>query len=822
MLATQEMEARPKRDAMSPTILEKRALNGALHQLLAWGAMNRLRAVAVGVAALVSVAAMVAGGLWLVGARRTQPEVALTEVLDALDAGSYTQVKELADTLRQEESASLEDVAGAVYALGVAAAMEADDTWSVDRRKKFLVAARYLEEARSRGFPPGRRGRGLFLLGKSLYQGGRIPASRPFLTSAIPADSSNRNEIHHLLAGAFFEDSPPDLQKALHYNTLYLTERKLAPAKHQEGLMQRAQILLAMDKPDECMATLQRVPAKSSLRAEATVLHGQVQMYQAQAMRNQADPSPKQLEAARLKYEEAIKTLQLAQGRDTLRNQATPKAMYLIGACFKEIGDYRAALRQFVRTRQLFPESSEGMAASFLEAEISRDLGRDEEAVAGYRRVLQAIGDPKSFSNPWLAVRELRIQMLAAYEYYLKTRNFKAALDLAKILHPLFPETRALELAADVHRAWGESLLTEAAQYGPARAEPLLREGRRQFREAGKIHSRLAGLLVASRQYPDQLWKSGLDYMRGQSFTAAIGMLKEYLKDQARRRHPQALVMLGEAYLARGKAPDAIDAFQECVDFHPRDAAAYQARLLASRAWQEKGEPKKAEQLLLENLAGEYLTPASEQWRESLFDLGELLYQEGQYQDAARRLDEAVARYPDDSRALTTRYLLAEAYRRAAKETQGQLQEDLPGAGRMVSTKQIGQLYQQSLDVFLTLRDLLSDRQQSQDLPENEQTILRNACFSIGDIEFALGRYLQAIEAYSNATNRYQNTPEVLDAYVQIANAYRCLGDSGQARSALEQAKAVLGRMKTEAPFTNATNYDRTQWSELLDYLSEL
>ncbi|MDZ7617871.1 MAG: tetratricopeptide repeat protein [Patescibacteria group bacterium] len=793
-----------------------------LRRALAWMATNRLQAALVGVAALLSVAAMAAGGLWLMGSRQAQPEVSLDEVLAALDAGSYTQAKELAETLRQEEAASLDDVAGAVYALGVAAAMEAADTWSADRQKKFLVAARYLEEARSRGFPPERRGRGLFLLGKSLYEGGRIPASRPFLLDALKADPANRDEIHYLLANAFLEDSTPELQKALHYNTLYLTDQQIAPTAHQEGLMQRAQILLAMDKPDECMATLERVPANSPLRAEATVLQGRLQMREAQAMMSGEEPSPRQIEEARLKYEEAIKTLQLAQGRDTLRNQATRKSMYLIGACFKEIGDYRAALRQFVRTRQLFPEAPEGVAASFLEAEIARDLGRDEEAMAGYRRVLQAVADPDGFHNPWLSSRELEAGMLATYEYYLKIQNFNVALDLAKILHPLFPETRALQLTADVHRAWGASLLVEAEQLSPGKAAPLLRKGREHYREAGKIHSRIAELLVASRQYPDQLWESGVDYMRGQSFTAAIRMLKEYLKDQARRRHPQALVMLGEAYLAQGKLEDAIEAFQECVDFHPRDAAAYQARLLAARAWQEKGEPDKAEKLLLENLAGEHLTPASQQWRESLLDLGELLYQEGRYEDAARRLEEAAVRYPDDPRALASRYLLVEAYRRAAKEAQEQLHEDLPGAGRVATTKRIGQLYQRSLDGFQTLRDMLSDRQQERDLTENEQVILRNACFAIGDIEFALGRYPQAIEAYSNASNRYQNTPEVLDAYVQIANAYRRLGDSAQARSALEQAKAVLGRLKADAPFTSGTNYDRAQWTELLDYLSEL
>ncbi len=795
---------------------------GALRQAVGWAASNRRRAVLVIIAAGVSVGVVVAGGVWVASLGRAESEVALADVLALLDRGEYTQAKEAAETLRGQRTASLDDLAGAVYALGVATAEEADETVGRGRQDKFLLAARYLEEARSRGFPPGRRSRGLFLLGKSLYEGGRIPASRTFLTAALRADPTNRAEIHRLLAGAYLNDSAPDLEKALHYSDLYLAERNLPPAKQQDGLMQRAQILLAMGNPDECMAILDRIPAQSTLRAEATILHGQVQMHQASALKNESEPTPRQLEEARQLFQEAIKTLQLAQGRDTITNHATRKSMYLIGVCFQEIGDYRAALRQFARTRQLFPETPEGMAASFQEAEIARNLGRDDDAVASYRRALEAFTDPKTFSNPWLTVRELRLRLLEAYEYFLQTRNFAAAEELSKLLHPLFPEVRALELQAEVHRTWGGALLAEAGQYSPAAAETFLREGRRQFREAGRLHARLAELLITTRRYPDQLWESGLDYMRGHSYTAAIGMLREYLKDQARQRHPQALVMLGEAYLAQGKVPEAVEAFQECVDFHPRDAAAYQARLLASRAWREQGEPAKAEKLLLENLTGEHLTPASQQWRESLFDLGELFSEEGRFEEATVRLEEALVRYPEDPRATTIRYLLAESYRRAALTARDQLREDLVGSARLASIAQIARHLERALAEFVTLRDLLTERQESRDLTDSDRAILRNACFAIGDVEFELERYDRAIQAYGNATDRYQGSPEVLDAYVRIADAYRRLGDSVQARIALEQAKSVLSRMKPDVSFSGPTNFNRTQWGELLEYLSEL
>ncbi len=40
--------------------------------------------------------------------------------------------------------------------------------------------------------------------------------------------------------------------------------------------------------------------------------------------------------------------------------------------------------------------------------------------------------------------------------------------------------------------------------------------------------------------------------------------------------------------------------------------------VLTAKAWHDKGEPEKAKQLLLANLESIQLTPASDEWRDSL------------------------------------------------------------------------------------------------------------------------------------------------------------------------------------------------------------
>ena len=69
-------------------------------------------------------------------------------------------------------------------------------------------------------------------------------------------------------------------------------------------------------------------------------------------------------------------------------------------------------------------------------------------------------------------------------------------------------------------------------------------------------------------------------------------------------------------------------------------------------------------------------------------------------------------------------------------------------------------------------------------------------------------------------TRRYQNAPEVLEAYVQMARAYRRLGRVDEARGTLEQAKVVLARMKSTAEFSKTTNRSEEEWAELLDWMS--
>jgi tetratricopeptide (TPR) repeat protein len=791
---------------------------------VAWMKAHRLKAMlAIGGVVSFLIAAVVVGWLCLAAPSHLPVEelVTMDQILQALDRRDFAEVQTLAKRAQGQDALTGEELGGPAFALGAVAAHEAEASPSKDRAKLFLLASRYLEEANNRGFPANRNAEGLYLLGESLYESGQIQASRPVLFSALKIASQYRAEIHALLANAYLSDVPPRLEQALEQNSLLLADKKLSEAKRQEALLMRSQILLDLGKIEECNAALDQIPAGAKNSA-AAVQRGRVSMYEAQALKKKTPCSDDDQQKAREKLQQAIEAFRFALGQDTGGGKAARQAMYLTGLCYLELGDDQAALQQFIRTFNLCPDTPEGFAAGFQGAELYRRLGCDIDALGEYRRVLGGIADPATYNNPWISLDQLKSGILAAYQHYLGAQKFEFALQIIRMMQPLLPVDQSLLFQAEAHGVWGQTLLNQADKGPRNKAESIRRLGREQFRRAGTCYDKLAKTLPANKTFTDQLWNGATSYLQGQDYANAARMFQAYLKNEAERRHPQALAQLGESLLAAGQLDKALEMLKECIDLYPRDAAACRARLLASRAYEEKGDWQSAENMLLDNLNGDYLTPESKEWRDSLFVLGESLHAQGRYADAARRLEEYVKRYPNLPDAIQARYLMANCYYKLAVETRNKLKKDLIGNAGAVLAKQIQEQYSKALEQYKQVQETLAKDRDSAELTLVQKAILRNCCFAVGNVLFAQGDYEAAVKAYSTAINRYQSSPEVLDAYVQIAGAYRNLNKPREAKNALEQAKFALGRMKPDLAFESTTNYSRKQWAQRLDLLSSL
>ncbi len=745
----------------------------------------------------------------------------LSMALAALDRHSLPDARHIATQLEKVINLPAADRGGPLFIFGSVAAAEAELAPLSERQAAYRGAAKLLEEARERGFPADRQAQGLFLLGSCLYCAGDFAASRTPLEEAVHADAKLTRETNGLLASAYFEGADPDFAKAREFSERCLADTSLTPEEHIQAQLLNARILDKLDDLVGCQAALAQIPPQSPSYPAALGLQAELLMREACAARESAGGNTEARAASNAKYQQAIEKLKLIQSSGKATAELALRAMYETGICWLDSENLSAAQEQFERLLIAHSSSDEGTAAAFQIADLLRRQGRNDEAVAMYRCAVKAIGEPNAYHNDLLPLSLVRKQMLAAYEQYLSNSQFEAAVQLSRLLHPLFPPERQFELSGELFRSAAKSYLAAAATANSEQSKQLLAQARLNFRLAGLAFTKLAELHTTSRSYSDDLWNAAECFQQGHDFQHAVKTLQTYLKNELRRRHAGALLMLGEAQLSLDDTDKALAALQECIDGYPNDPASSQARLLLGKAFADQGESAKAETLLRANLEGGILSPRSTEWRDSLFALGKLLAGDSRYQEAIPRLDEAVARYPSAAQTAEAKYLAAECYRRLALEQQQQMADDTIDASRLVHQKQMQENLMAAVDQFQQLVTALS-REKPNDSNPLEKSILRNCYFALGLSLVDLNRFDDAIRVYSTISNLYRNEPEVLEALVQTASCYRKLDRLVEARGAIAQAKVALDRLGKDADFTRTTNFSRDEWRQMLDRLAAL
>jgi tetratricopeptide (TPR) repeat protein len=201
-----------------------------------------------------------------------------------------------------------------------------------------------------------------------------------------------------------------------------------------------------------------------------------------------------------------------------------------------------------------------------------------------------------------------------------------------------------------------------------------------------------------------------------------------------------------------------------------------------------------------------------------------LLHETGKYEQAISSLEEAIERYPQDSQRLAAQYVLGESYRRWASDlldraakahTTSERDKSMQLAKERLNAA-LKQFEEVQVSITLKTHDLHSDPLLG--------TMLRNCYMLEGTVLFDLGRYKDAIEAFSNVASLYPENPFVLETFVQIANCWRRLGQDGKARGAIQQAQIVLQGLQglpSNVDFASSTALNREEWGMLLADMSK-
>jgi tetratricopeptide (TPR) repeat protein len=734
----------------------------------------------------------------------------------ALDAGNYEEAKMLVGQM-QRQPAAPELLGGALFVLGAVKAHEAEIEVSPDRRRLMHeIAARYLHKAGALGLPGDRQGRAAYLLGKSLAKSGQWEAAIPSLQEALRDKKQPATEIHSLLVAALLEGPESNLNEALQHNEQVLADAVLPQADRDQALIISAGILLRLQRYKPAREVLEQIPKDSPVAASAMLFMGRLEIEEAQAM----EPG---LPARDAKLTAAQGYLQEVARLDVERGPLSRQAALWLARRFELTNEQAAALAEYDRISSVYASTPEGLTAMLAAADYYRRGGQFDRALIGYRHVLREMGGQVTYDSALMPLSDVRRRLTTVYQQCVDEERFDEALTLVDLFEPVFGRVSCAELRAKTYKQWGDLMLQRAHDGVSPEEKSLRAKGREQLRAAGQSYENLARLRYAARQFTDDLWAAADCYFNGQSFSNAARLLEEYLHHEARRQNAMALLKLGQARLATQEYDKAAAALEECAEMFPRDAVVHQARLECARAYQQQGRVDQAEKLLMTNLVGGALRPSSPEWRDSLFALGELLYQAERYDEAINKLQEAVERYRQDPEAeketLVAQYTIARSYHNAAdgpsKRFQDAKTETEKQAARLVLTEYLTRAHEsyQAVQRKITLRGRLEG-------DAMDRALLKNCFLMQGAVLFELRRFDEALQAYGNVITSYQNDPIALESFVQVANCWRRLDQPVKARVTLDQAKMVLKQLPPETDFLATTNFSRQQWELLLGQMS--
>lgn len=818
------------------------------------------------IALLAVVGTVVAAG-FMAYRRSPEPSVpaappTLESALALLDEGQDAKAAAVARKLVKQQDESHAQDGGPYFVLGASAFQQAQKSPNPRaRRDAYLKSVRALQKSYDLGFPEGRGQEGLRMLASSLQELGRSSESIPLLDDGL--NEADDPRLRWLRAWALREADPPalgaairDLETALQSDQLpqEMAVRALRDLCRMHAL--RGDLPAARESWEQLPEELRREPASGLLEAWLSIREAE------QAL-DQGSPSGRGDHAAAAeKVRSALDTIELIAGASGLTQEDSAAAEFLTGLAQRRLSELglgdpppAGALEWLARTRQVHSDRPEGLAAAFHEAEILSASGNAKASLSAWKRFSETMGGAPRGAYPWLTTDQMRIGLRAAHQKWLARGEFEAAAALAGFASPLFARSQSLQMRATTLREWAQALAKQSRQTSSEDNAKLQAESRKRWREAGQAFLELAEARKSSRQYPQDLWDSAAALLAGHDFRKATRLLREYLDNERGANRPPGLVAMSEAQLSLRNYDAALAPALECLEFYSRHPLSYRARLLASHAYEEKGDLPAAQKMLEENLYGDALTPASPEWRDSLFALGSLLYRKGAalearsrqlkvedpqattadeamaaleqsyvaFGEAARRLEEAVApeRYPTAPQATNALYMLAEAHRQRAKWSRRRLKTATVEAVKVDLERRQREDLSAAVAWYDVLRQRLDRLADDGALGQSDQALERNTYFHRADALFDLANYEEAVKAYYSAANRYHDSPAALEAFVQIAACQRRLGKWSEAKGTLNQAKAALGQMP-EADFARLTRYSRDEWTQLLNQLGAL
>jgi tetratricopeptide (TPR) repeat protein len=538
---------------------------------------------------------------------------------------------------------------------------------------------------------------------------------------------------------------------------------------------------------------------------------------------------------------EAERLLRVARDLMKVRHPTDADAAFTLGKIRQEKGDYKEASSFYESVLVSHPDSPVAILAKLGRGLCRISLNQDNAGLNDLQTLVSEVSNKPAHKRKWA---EIVAGLRDAAATLAMRDNFAGALEAMGYEQQLMPNPAGEFFArlAKVYERRAEQVDGSVAD-APNPDERFRRETQvREFRtKAGDAYIAYAKSLGGTddKGYGDAIWKAVELYDRCGSLPLSIAALELFIAERPDDAlAPEALLRLGRAYQAAGNFDKAIAALQRNQFRYPNSLAASKSGVPLAQAYMAKGPESygKAEKTLKAVIENNHLiTPDAEEFRQALFELGQLYYRSERFEEAGAKFEEIVERYPDDKRITQLVFLMGDSYRKsalllrdaiAAKDREKQAADDAHLAAAKTGGKgaaatqpsqdgddlraasaraadersageqavkdrlnKAGELYARVIDRF----------KQAAPKADGDKLYLKLAHFYRADCLYDLGDYRGAIKFYDAAALRYQDDPSVLAAYVQIINSWMKLGRPDEARTANERAKWLLRKMPAGA-----------------------
>jgi TolA-binding protein len=472
-------------------------------------------------------------------------------------------------------------------------------------------------------------------------------------------------------------------------------------------------------------------------------------------------------------------------------------------------------------------------------AEIEAANAEFEASEAAYGDLIKQLG--AGVKHPDISPQAVAASLLDRFNGRFDSGDLEHALRFASLAETVFP---AAEVPPDVLVAIarsqrrlaldrlggvkGESKILDLSRLDPATRE----QARLELIAAGQYFRRHAERVGVTDNdaYGASLWLAAESFDLAGDPDQAIPLYVDYVKYFPNEpRQPEARFRLAQAYAAKGDYGMAAEYYRGLKEeghasaskVGPLGDASYVPLAKTLLADGDPSNDSEAEQLLEQVVKGLVGEPTTPQFRDALVELAALRRAKADHTAAVQLLEEAVARFPKDSRIDDLRYDLADSYRQDARAISTSLTEGMPDQRKQALRQaRVERLNSASRWFNQVLRSL--EAKDTRGVTRLEQMELRNSYFYLGDCAFDLGEYETAIHHYDAARERYPKDPASLVAMIQIVNAYLEMGDAKRAETANNRAKAFYASLPESVWSDPDLPMDKDDWQRWLDAMSRL